>query len=335
MNKENDAAGILVIQTAFLGDIVLTLPLLRLLKKHKPGARILLLTTPVGESLLRDQQVADRIIVYDKNGKEKGVQSMVRKIREIREYSIGTIICPHRSVRSGIISLFSGASKRIGYKLPYLLPFYNIRIKRDKKLHEVDRILALLAPLGIKSGGADRYPVLSTRNTVRDKNTVGIAPGSVWGTKQWTESGYAVLIKKLHELGFSVVLIGNKHDIKTVERIKSMAGGEVKDTVGKTDLPGLADLLSGICLLVSNDNGAMQVAQAVNTPVVAIFGPTIPEQGFAPIRPNTIVIESKGLYCRPCSAHGPRECPEGHFLCMESITPDTVFRAVKDLLNKI
>ena len=142
------------------------------------------------------------------------------------------------------------------------------------------------------------------------------------------------MIKRLHEKGYRIVLIGNKSDAIVADRIKSIAGVGLDDMTGKTGLKELRELLSGISILISNDNGAMQVAQALNTPIAALFGPTVPEQGFAPIRPNTVVIESKGLYCRPCSAHGPMKCPEGHFLCMKSITPDAVFKVVEDMAGE-
>ncbi len=334
MIRQNKPGSILVIQTAFLGDIVLTLPLLRLLKKYKSNRQILLLTTPTGRALLGNRQVADKIIVYDKKGAERGFRHFLQKIREIKNYNVDMVISPHRSVRSGIIALFSGASKRIGYSLPHLFLFYNIRVKRNKKLHEIDRILLLLAPLGIKPLQDERYPVLEVKNTIRREKTVGIAPGSVWGTKRWTEQGYAELIKLLHEHGFSIVLIGSNNDRETADKIKLISDVEVTDMVGKTDLNELAELISGLSIIVTNDNGAMQIAHAVNTPIVAIFGPTVPAQGFAPIRRNSMVIENKELYCRPCSAHGPMQCRKGHFLCMKSISPDAVFRALEQLASR-
>ncbi len=334
MNIPNEPRRILVIQTAFLGDIVLTIPLLKALKKYKPDIELFFLTTPVGKSLLDDQHIIDKIIVYDKKGVDKGIKALLDKVKEVKTYNVDTVISPHRSLRSGIIALFSGAHNRIGYNLSHLIPFYNIRVKRSKDMHEVDRILSLLKPLNIQAAEEERYPSLDAQNSIRKNTLIGIAPGSTWGTKQWTHEGYAGLIKRLHEKGYSTVLIGSKSDKTVADRIKAIVGIELDDITGKTDLKELIKLLSSLRLLVTNDNGAMQVAQAVNTPIAAIFGPTIPEQGFAPIRPNTVVIESKGLYCRPCSAHGPMECPEGHFLCMKSITSEIVFKVVEEMIDK-
>ncbi len=331
MNIPNEPRRILVIQTAFLGDIVLTLPLLKALKKYRPDIELLFLTTLVGKSLLDDQHIIDKVIVYDKKGIDKGIKALLDKVKEVRTYHVDTVISPHRSLRSGIISLFSGAGNRIGYSLPHLIPFYNVRVNRDKGMHEIDRILSLLNPVQIHVAKGERYPSLEIKDAIRNDKLVGIAPGSTWGTKQWTEDGYATLIRQLDEKGYSIELIGSSNDKMVADKIKAIAGVKVNDMVGKTDLKELIKLLSSLRLLVTNDNGAMQVAQAVNTPIVAIFGPTVPEQGFAPIRQNTLVIESKGLYCRPCSAHGPMECPEGHFLCMKAITPDAVFKAVEKM----
>ncbi|MCL4558505.1 MAG: glycosyltransferase family 9 protein [Deltaproteobacteria bacterium] len=331
MNNPHEPRRVLVIQTAFLGDIVLTIPLIRALRKYRPEMELLFLTTPVGKSLLDGQHIVDKIIVYDKKGADKGPGALAKKIKEIRGHNIDTVISPHRSLRSGTVALLSGAKRRIGYALPHLVPFYNVRLKRHRDMHEIDRILALLKPFALRLSEDDRYPSLKTRNTARSKGVIGIAPGSTWGTKRWTEDGYAGLIRRLVKSGSSTVLIGSSSDRMVAGRIKSMAGVQTEDMTGTTDVVGLAELLSGLELLVTNDNGAMQVAQAVNTPIVAIFGPTVPGQGFAPIRPNTIVIENAGLYCRPCSAHGPMECPEGHFLCMKALTPDAVFEAVEGM----
>lgn len=335
MNKRNEPQRVLVIQTAFLGDIVLTIPLLRALRKYRPGIELLFLTTPVGKSLLDGQHITDKIIVFDKKGTDKGNKALLKKIEEIRRYTVDTVISPHRSLRSGLIALFSGAGLRISYNLLHLIPFYNFRLTRHKDMHEIDRILSLLEPFHLELSEDDRYPFLRTKNTVRQKGVVGIAPGSTWGTKQWTDNGYAELISTLNKNGYRVVIIGSGQDRMVTDRIKSMAGVDVKDMVGKTDLIELAELISSFELLITNDNGAMQVAQAVSAPLVSIFGPTVPSQGFAPIRPNTMVIENPGLYCRPCSAHGPMECPEGHFLCMKAITPDAVFKAAIELMSKV
>ena len=334
MNIPNEPRRILVIQTAFLGDIVLTIPLLRALKKYRGKTELFFLTTPVGQSLLEDQNIVDKIIVYDKKGADKGGTALFDKMKEVRACGIDMVLSPHRSFRSGLLALFSGAKYRIGYHLPHLVPFYNVRVGRDKGAHEIDRILSLLDPLGIKVSEEERFPSLVARNAIRQEKLIGIAPGSTWGTKQWTQEGYAELIKRLHEKDYRIVLIGNKDDAAVADRIKVIAGVGLDDMTGKTGLKELRELLSSIRLLVSNDNGAMQVAQALNTPIAALFGPTVPEQGFAPIRPNTVVIESKGIYCRPCSAHGPMECPEGHFLCMKSITPDAVCKVVEGMLNE-
>ena len=334
MNIPNEPRRILVIQTAFLGDIVLTIPLLRALRKYRRKTELFFLTTPSGYSLLEDQRIVDQIIVYDKKGVDKGGTALFDKMKEVRACSIDMVLSPHRSFRSGLIALFSGAKYRIGYNLSHLLPFYNVRVGRDKGRHEIDRILSLLDPLGIKVSEGERFPSLVARNAIRQEKLIGIAPGSTWGTKQWTQEGYAELIKRLHEKGFRMVLIGNKDDAAVADRIKVIAGVGLDDMTGKTGLKELRELLSSIRLLISNDNGAMQVAQALNTPIAALFGPTVPEQGFAPIRPNTVVIESKGLYCRPCSAHGPMECPEGHFLCMKSITPDAVCKVVEEMAGE-
>lgn len=333
MNNINEPRCILIIQTAFLGDIVLTIPLIRVLKHYKPEAKILLLTTPIGMSLLEEQHIIDHIIVYDKKNTHKGVLNLFKKIKHIRSFKPDMVISPHRSFRSGIIALLSGAHVRIGYSLLYLTSFYNIRVKRNKSLHEVDRILSLLKPLNINITEEQRYPLLGAKKIKDIIDFIGIAPGSNWGTKQWTQEGYAELIRQLKKHGYNVLLIGSEKDKAIVEKIKKLAGVEVLDMVGSTSLKQLIDVLASIKLLITNDNGAMQVAQAVKTPIVAIFGPTIPEQGFAPIRKNTVIIENKGLYCRPCSPHGPMECPEGHFLCMQSITPEVVFRAVINLIE--
>jgi heptosyltransferase-2 len=212
--------------------------------------------------------------------------------------------------------------------------------------HAVHRYLALSAAAGGEPASADPQPELavSDRNSIyveemlanegigADEPVVCFAPGSVWGTKQWTPHGYAEVARRSASEGMRPVLIGSPEE-RTLCLEVGEAAGNVPVLAGRTGLPQLAALLKRAEALVGNDSGPAHIASAVGTPVVAVFGPTVPAFGYTPFGSNVRVVERSGLECRPCHHHGPQVCPLDHFRCMSEIEAETVFRQLQDLLE--
>jgi heptosyltransferase-2 len=334
---------VLVVQTAFLGDIILTTPLLSALKAAIPNSRLALLTTPVGKAALAGLPGLDEIICYDKAGSEKGVSAFLRKAREIRGRKFDVALSAHRSVRTALLLSLSRIPVLVGFRQASLSRIYHFRIEREQGLHEVERNLKLLEPVAEPPADFEprvRLPAPADFELGKfgiepeTRPIVGLAPGSAWATKRWPAERYAELAGLLQkEMAAAIVLLGDEKDQAVCGEVEQRAEGKVINLCGKTSLSDLFGVISRLDLLVSNDSAPVHMASAFSVPSVVIFGPTAPEFGFGPWK-NTHRIVSKVLACRPCHHHGPRQCPEKHFACMNELGAEEVLAAAGALLGE-
>lgn len=325
----------LVIQTAFLGDVVLTTPLLAALAEQRGPVDVV--TTPVAAPLLETHPAVAHVIPYDKRGADRGwagVRSLARRLHGER-YERAYL--PHRSLRTAVLALLARIPSRIGFSGGWSFLYTEAR-RKPRTGHETDRLLAL----------ADErlavYPP-QLRPTPEDEQAaaaiigggvgdfVALAPGSIWGSKRWPY--YAELARRL-PAGFAVVVVGGPDDAALGDEIRRAAeGGEgrrrVVNACGKLTLRQSAVLIGRATLLVTNDSAPLHLATAMGTPVVALFGPTVSEFGFGPVRPGDMTLGVEGLQCRPCSSHGPLQCPLGHHRCMRDLTVEAVIAAIEEL----
>ena len=327
------ASPTLVIQTAFLGDVVLSIPLLpALAERHGP---VDVVTTPAAASLIETHPGVRRVIRYDK-GAKSGVRSAWALGRELAAEGYARVYLPHRSFRSALIAKLTGAPERIGFAdapLPARLLYTSTHPRRTER-HESSRLLALLGETVV--GGDWRMVTTPADDAkaaswLRERGVtdgfVALAPGSIWGTKKWPY--YAELAAKL---GRQVVVIGGKEDAALGEMIVAATPDRAKSAVGQLTLRESAALLKHASLLVTNDSAPLHLGTAVGTPILAIFGPTVPAFGYGPIRPGDRVAEI-ALDCRPCSSHGPQVCPLGHHKCMRDQSAHAILGQVKVLLG--
>ena len=328
---------ILVIQTAFIGDVILTLPLIQVLYKEL-NAIVEVLCTPVTSSLLKNNPNINDIIVFDKKGKDKGFRKLKRIINRIKFLRYDAIISPHRSARSSYISYKSKVEKRISFDTSSLKFLYTDLVKYDKGKHEILRNLNLLKPLGVEKNEIikpELYPDEEDKRTVElllkilkidlEKKFITIAPGSEWLTKRYPEFKYINLLKHLSKVDIQVVLIGSKKDNELCSFIlDNCENKNVRNAAGKLTLLQSAELIGRSDLIITNDSAPLHLANAMNTRVFAIFGATVPEFGFYPIGVNDIIFETKGLKCRPCGIHGGNKCPEKTFACMKNISESEI-----------
>ena len=334
---------ILLIQTAFPGDIILTTPLVNALKKVFPESYLTVMTTPQGAQLLKDSKSIDSLLSYDKKGRDKGILNLFRLIRTIRKERFDLCLSPHLSSRTALIAFASAAETRVGFSDASLSFLYNEKVLKNKELHEVERILSLLTSLAVDLDGIEKTPLLEISPEMVKKaetilNNVGIAsgeqivavaPGSVWGTKRWTAEGYATLVDVLIEKAcMKVILIGSPAERETGDAIVDLAKNSPVDLIGKTGLRDLIAIIDRCSLLIGNDSAPGHIAAARSVPVVSIFGPTTPSFGYAPYGKNVQIVE-KDIPCRPCHHHGPMECPKKHFSCMRDIRAQDVMMAIE------
>lgn len=320
----------LVIQTAFLGDVILTTPLLSAIAAHHGPVDVV--TTPIAAPLLETHPAVGQVIPYDKRRTERGwggIRSVARRLQADR-YERAYL--PHRSLRTAALARLARIPSRIGFSGRWSFLYTDARPK-PRSGHESDRLLALA-----EEAPAAYRPHL--RPTAEDErvaaalvqgNFVALAPGSIWGSKRWPY--YAALAAKLAER-VTIVVVGGTDDVQLgdeITRAVGQSGGQAVNACGQLTLRQSAALIGRATVLVTNDSAPLHLATAMGTPVVALFGPTVTEFGFGPLGAGDLALGVEGLLCRPCSAHGPPHCPLGHHRCMRDLTVDAVTRAVEDL----
>ena len=332
--------NILIIHTAFIGDIVLSTALVSKIKEKYPDSDIYYLTTPFGKEILKNNSKIKEIIVYDKRGKDKGFRAFISFVRKIRKLKIDVCLTPHRYLRSSILSFLSGAKIRIGYDNASLSFVFNKKIKYDRTKHEVEKLLSFIddSPnryeLEMYPSEKDKIRIDTLlKNLSENKKIILIAPGSKWFTKRWPEEYFRILIQNLVKRDdLLIVITGGKEE----REIDLNLDSKVLDLRGEISLLELAELTKRAILVVSNDSAPIHITSAFpNTRIVGIFGPTVKEFGFFPWSKNSKVFEINGLYCRPCAIHGGNFCPEKHFRCMREITPDLVENEIYNYITGI
>lgn len=329
---------ILVIQTGFVGDMVLTSPLFRSLRLHARGASITLLHSPRTAGVVRRCVRIDERIVMEKRGGRRGMAETFRTARMVREKRFDLVLSPHRSIRSGLVALGSGADRRIGFDRPPAALFYTDTVPFSRwESTFIRRKLRLLEPLGIF--GEDETPeaywngddeetaaALLGEAGVRPPFAV-LAVGSAWPTKRWPADRFGELSRLLEKRGIASVLVGGESDREAGARA---ADGGAADMTGRTGFETLGALLSRAALFVGNDSGTLHLARAARCPAIALFGPTGPEQfRFGP----TVRVVRSDEPCAPCSDHGSNECPLGDWVCLPRIDAARVAREAFDLID--
>ena len=336
-SDEAERKRVLILQTAFLGDVVLTTSMAESIIKSHPEWDVDFLTTPESGALLENNPNISKVLTYDKYNSESGLNGFLNIIGTIEAGAYDIALIPHRSIRSAALVRFAGIPRRVGFDKSAGSFLFTDVVKYENKLHEVERNLKLVESLDISVSGAypRLYPsqndlerseeILKSSTKLKNKPIIAIAPGSIWPTKRWPIDRYIDLAEMLVKDGFGVVVVGGEKDKALFEKT-SMDGVEV--LTGNTTLLESAALIKNCEALVTNDSAPLHFAVAVDTPVVAIFGATAPKFGFYPFNEDDIVIDRE-LPCRPCTVHGGMKCPIGTFECMLDIDAKEVFNSVK------
>ncbi len=339
---------ILIFQTAFLGDVILTLPLAQVLQKEFPFSEIDFLTTPRAAELVRNHPSVHRVIEYDKRKTQQGIRGILSLAKQLRSQQYDVAFVPHRSLRSAGVVLLSGIPMRIGFSTSAGRMMMSHVVHYEPQRHEVERNLSLLAPFKIVLK-ENELPILFPteqdflfvnkylfeHEILQQHKMIALAPGSVWNTKRWLAERFAELAIHVADDGWSVVLIGGKEDEEICSAIKDAAKHKnIFNTAGKLSLMQSAEVIGRCKALVSNDSAPLHIGVAMKTPVVAIFGATVPAFGFGPYGKHDVVVEVQGLKCRPCGIHGGKTCPIGTFDCMKKIETNVVLEKVRSVNSK-
>jgi len=333
---------ILIIQTAYIGDVILATSLIEQLSINFPDAKIDFLLRDGNQSLLQEHPLINHIYIWNK---KKKYSSMISLLKEIRAKKYDYCLNIQRFFNSGLFTLFSKARKRVIFdknplsflfknKVKHLIPH---KIDSDH-FHEVQRNLQLLNK--IKKINIPRDPKqlplsLYTSEQSKEKicnltedypNYLVMAPSSVWFTKQFSKSKWIELKDELQS--FHIFFIGAPDDFDYLDSI-ILDSNHCTNLAGKLSLLDSAQLMKNAKRVLVNDSAPLHLASAVQAKTTAIFCSTVPEFGYGPLSKESIIVEvQEKLDCRPCGLHGKKECPQGHFKCSKDISIQKIIDSI-------
>ena len=315
---------ILIIQTAFIGDVVLATPLIEKLKEKFKDCTIDFLLRKGNESLLHNHPHIHKVFILDK--KNNKYLNVFRLISVIRAESYDYAINLQRFLTTGLITGLSGAKVKIGFDKNPLSFLFTHALKHqlsksNSGIHEVDRNLSLIQSIvGDNEFEMPKlYPSVSDYEIIPGKDKyICIAPSSVWFTKQFPASKWCELIDKIPDR-YIIYLVGARGDIDLCEEIqKNTENNKVEILAGKLTLLQSVALIEKAEMTFVNDSAPLHFASATNAPVTAIFCSTVPAFGFGPLSVNSHTVEvDEKLDCKPCGLHGKKKCPRQHFKCSQ------------------
>lgn len=325
---------LLIIQTAFIGDLVMSTPILRAAREVFPEAVIDVLTIPASAILLKHCPHIDNIITFNKkSGFLKKTYNIIKLILTLKNNKYDLAIALQHSLTSSFLMYFGRIPERLGNRH---VKFVTKLIKIPKGLHIRQRVLEYLKPFSDKLFSDNTEIFLSDieirkaqeiieHTNIAKARIISIAPGSVRQTKKWSSDNYKILTKMLAENNYTIYLIGSREEATLCNEIRDYSKSpNVHNYSGKLDLLESAALIKESDLLICNDSSPLHIANAVETDVFAFFGPTVKEFGCYPWRQRDVILEVD-LECRPCKKHGSNKCPLGHHNCMNMISPGQVY----------
>ncbi len=317
----------LIIQTAFIGDVILATPIIEKLHKFYPDSQIDFLLRKGNENLLRNHPYVSNLLIWDKKKEKK--KNMFRIIKLIRNKKYDYVINLQRFTSTGIITAFSKGKIKVGFnKNPFSFLFTR-KIKHEigNGKHEVERNIETVTEITDESifnpklhPSKEDYQIVSQ---YKMRPYICIAPTSVWYTKQFLAEKWIELINRT-DSKYQIYLIGGPDDKTDCDKIISESNNKnVTNLCGELSLLQTSALMANSSMNYVNDSAPMHMSSAMNAPTTAVFCSTVPKFGFGPLSDNSKVIETEEkLDCRPCGLHGYKACPKGHFKCATTIEID-------------
>lgn len=326
---------ILIIQTAFIGDVVLATALIEKIHQYYPEDQINFLLRKGNEGLLKGHPFIHEVLIWDK--KKNKYKNLFALLKKIRNKKYDKIINLQRFAATGFLTGFSKANERIGFdKNPFKFLFTKkISHHFENFLHEVERNNKLIESFTDNAFNKPKlYPSAIDETEILPYTQtpyICIFPASVWFTKQYPEEKWIDLINQLPDQ-FTIYLLGAKTDLEMCERIKEKTiNKNVKILTGKLNFLSSAALMNSAKMNYTNDSAPLHFASATDSPVTAIFCSTIPKFGYYPISKKSYIVETDvPLPCKPCSLHGLRECPLGHFKCGYTIETAKLLKTLNE-----
>ncbi|KAA3618016.1 MAG: glycosyltransferase family 9 protein [Calditrichaeota bacterium] len=336
--RKGEFKKILIIRLSSIGDIILTTPLIRLLRKQFPDAQIDYVTKSRFADLLRYNTRISNLFEFS----EPGDFAILRATRQlIYEQHYNAIIDLHKNFRSLILSVrqntqFTGRLRKQALRRAALVKLGWNRYSEIRPV--MQRYIDVAAPLNIQDDGEGTELFIPKNieagfddahgsSFSKTASAIALAPGAGYFTKKWPVENYQQLALAIVKSGKKCFVLGGPDDTGLGQKVAAVSP-QIVDLTGKLSLLESAAALKKMAHLVTNDTGLMHMAEAVKTPVTAIFGSTVRQLGFFPFLQESRVFENLALSCRPCTHVGRHSCPKGHFLCMKSIGPDEIIKYV-------
>jgi heptosyltransferase-2 len=328
--------NVLAVRFSSIGDVLLTTPLLRALRRRHPGARVTVLTKETYAPLLSHNPHVDRVLATMPK------QTLTGLAAELRAGQYTHLLDLHDSVRTRALRILVPGrwSTYPKHRLARTLLIHAKRNRYRDARPVAERYFSAARDLGL---APDRNPPefflapeaerevadwFAAASLPPDRPLVALAPGAAHATKRWPVEHWRQLVSRIVDAGLQPIVVGGTGDAAVAAAVAESHNGRVVNVAGRFGLQGTGALLQRGAVLVSGDTGVMHMATAVGTPVVALFGPTVRPFGFYPYTERAQVLEI-ALGCRPCSSKGGPRCPLGHHRCLREIDPEAVYQAVR------
>lgn len=333
---------ILVIQTAFPGDAILTLPFIQELKRKRSECLIDVLCIPTTEELFAASPHINAVIPFDKKGKQKSFFAFISFIKKLRSNNYEIIYSPHRSIRSALIAMNISAKETHGFENSNLKFAFKHTVKYDPSAHEVRRNLEFIG----NDYGDDRWKIIpeitvsaESKKKVEEfisenkiTKFITIAPGSVWETKKYPAEYFRQIIHYFLNKKYQIILVGGTNDKILCEDLREGNEDSVFSLAGDFSFIDTIELLKRTSLLICNDSAPTHLGMCADIPVLTLYCSTIPLFGFYPYNDKSDYISYDNLLCKPCGIHGFNKCPLDTFDCAQLLLPNLAIEKAEKLL---
>ena len=328
MNTNVTVAKFLIIRFSSIGDIVLTTPVIRCLKKQVPAAEVHFLVKDKFLPVVEHNPYIDKLHVL--------AHSWELMMEELREENYDYIIDLHHNIKTLRVKRALGKKSFSFYKLNIQKYFYTaFKINLLPGIHIVDRYMKTVESFGVKNDGAGLDYFIGPKDETKKEDIptshhagyIACVIGAAHGTKRWPVHKWKEFCRKMNH---PIILLGDQSDAANGNEIASADTIKVYNACGKFSINESADLVRRSKLVISNDTGLMHIAAAFKKPIISLWGNTVPSFGMTPYYGDTpvsdVIMQVNKLWCRPCSKIGYKKCPLGHFKCMEKINAEEVIR---------
>lgn len=344
--RQSDPARILIRGANWVGDAIMTTPVIRAVRKNFPNAEISILVKPWVAPVFHNNPFVDNVLIYDDKGRHKKGLGTIRLARDLRKYHFDLAVLMQNAFEAALITFLGGVSERLGYDTDARVLLLNRCIKLDPKLkqvHLIDYYRGILKGAGLHDDGAtlDLFisdsekraaeKTLHNNGIDTSKPVIAINPGATGGTaKRWFPDRFAQLSTKLAEhFGVKVLIFGGPGDTVLGDEIAELSGNVCVNLAGKTNLSQAFAMIEQCSLFITNDSGLMHAAAALGINQVAIIGSTN-HITTPPSNSNSRIVRVP-VHCSPCMKP---VCRYDHHQCMDNISVDMVFNAAVDLMER-